>query len=172
MSNGTKPPTEFEQLALESGMMIFFRQRAVCVSVCCVYMCVCVHVSVCMCAFVHVSVCNACVCVFVCLCVVYTCVYVSVYTYMCVCEYLCRCVGLRCKSFVQMIVIRRDVSGRGGEIIHPASGFCFTLQNIYCLSKTNVFAFDKYRRKTALKVLTLELSLQLTGYVVPSAMTY
>ena len=121
-----------------------------CVCVLCIHvcMCACVCVSVCICACVCVSVCNACVCVFVCLCVVYTCVYVSVYTYMCVCEYLCRCVGLRCKSFVQMIVIRRDVSGRGGEIIHPASGFCFTLQNIYCLSKTNVFAFDKYRRKT------------------------
>ena len=90
MSNETKPPTEFEQLALESGMMIFFRQRAVCVSVCCVYMCVCVHVSVCMCAFVHVSVCLCAMHVCVSLCVCVLCLRVC----MCLCIHTCVCASI------------------------------------------------------------------------------
>ena len=108
------------------------------------------HMCECLCAVhVWVSVCIVCVCACVCIHVfVFVCL-LAMHVRLCihVCEYLCRSGGVRCKSFVQMIVIRRDVRW-GGEIIHPASVFCFMLQNIYCLSKTNVLAFDKETKRT------------------------
>jgi hypothetical protein len=68
------------------------------VSVCIVYVCMCVCVYVCMCVCVYVCMCVCvyvcmCVCVFVCMCVcVYVCMCVCVYVCLCVCVFVCLCV--------------------------------------------------------------------------------